>query len=160
MRRPEFASALSSSQWDRAYFKLGPDVEAIVRDNPYVLSRELKIKIETVDKVAAALRIPKTDPRRCVAVASDVLDQAARGGDCYVLLHTISYAAGFANQAACAEALVAADLAVVEADRYVYPRKLHAAETHIAAWLKSRLRGDDWAPTVDAEGRHNGEASR
>ena len=138
MKKPDFARTLTSAQWDRAYVALGPDVEAILRENPYALCT-LKLKLETIDKVAAALKIPRTDPRRCLAVAQDVLDQSIRSGDCYVLLHTISYAAGFVDQAACSRALTESGLAVVEADRYVYPAKLHAAEAHIAAWLRGRL---------------------
>lgn len=138
MRKPAFATALTNAQWERAYVRFGPAVDELIRENPYLLA-QLKLKLEVIDRVASALNIPRTDKRRCIAVAGDVLDKTARDGDCYVLLHTISYAAGFADQAACEKALVDADLAVVEESRYVYPRRLHAAETHVAAWLKSRL---------------------
>ncbi len=137
MRKPTFALALTNAQWERAYVAFGPGVEEILRENPYLLAK-LRLKIDVIDKVALALGISRKDPRRCVAIASDLLDQLSKTGDCYILLHTIMYGAGFASQEACAKALVDADLAVVE-DRYVYPRRLHAAETRVAEWLKSRL---------------------
>lgn len=64
---------------------------AVIRQNPYVLSIQLDIPLDDVDRIALRrLKVPKDDPRRIEAYVVAALQEALSSGDCSVLRHTLT----------------------------------------------------------------------
>jgi exodeoxyribonuclease V alpha subunit len=142
---------VSTSYAIRIYKAYGPRAAAVVRDNPYRLSMDVYgIGFKIADKIAAALGIPKDAPQRLEAGVLHLLSRAADRGHLYLPREALAKEAEELLGAAAAavteaiDRLAAAGGVVVEpladaAERAVYLKALHTAETGVAERVRTLL---------------------
>lgn len=132
--------------------RYGPDAIAIIKQNPYRLSREIwGIGFATADRIALSTGIAKDSPLRARASISHTLEtEAEDGGHCWtyendLLLHAHELTEipietlGEALNAEIADNVVVAENAAGEAPRRVYLKSLWFAERRTAERVRAIL---------------------
>lgn len=125
--------------------KYGPALVAI-RNNPYILAEEVDgFGFATADKLAQAMGIEPTDPRRLAAGAHRVLMAATERGDCYLSRATLSAEMMRLLDVTCAlaEQGITAALKtgrIVDDGDAIYAAKLLEAEREVAQALVRRVK--------------------
>ncbi|MBF6568639.1 MAG: ATP-dependent RecD-like DNA helicase [Candidatus Binataceae bacterium] len=130
----------------------------VVRDDPYLLAREIHgIGFRTADTIAEQLGIPRNSIERARGATLYLLERMAEEGHVFAPLAYIvnQFSSGLemdAELAAAAVAELAAAGAVVseqlDDDRIVYLKNLHEAETNVARRLIALTRGRPIGPKL------------
>ena len=139
------AHGVGLAQAQRIYKAYGDQAIAMVKADPYRLSREIwGIGFKSADKIAASLGIPADSPMRARAGILHVLESLTEEGDCYTpraeLLEAGEALLGIPKEKlelAVADELDARRL--VEERGNVYLRAIHEAETGVAHHLHRLL---------------------
>ncbi|HEV8579942.1 MAG TPA: ATP-dependent RecD-like DNA helicase [Thermoanaerobaculia bacterium] len=135
----------------KIYKAYGPQANQLVRENPYRLAADVYgIGFKTADRIAAALGVPKDAPQRSEAGTLYLLGQGADRGHLYLPSKTLieeaekllEVAAQRVEQAITALAeteQIVVETLVDPTERAVYLKALHAAESGIAARVRTLL---------------------
>lgn len=135
----------------------GADGAAMIKANPYALTKARGVGFTICDKIAAFLGWERTDPRRISAGLAHTIETAHGEGHCYLpVADLIEQAVRLlgVRPDRCADAVQTAvdeERLVVEGDR-VYTRHMHYLESDLAAEFK-RLAGAHLRAPSDSQQR-------
>lgn len=137
-----------------------------VRENPYRLAGEIwGIGFQTADRIARSLGVPADSPRRADAGVRHVVDELATAGHVCAPRRVVVEEAAKKLALPCevADAAIGREIAAgalveekrpaaaVDAEPWIYPRHLHAAEAKLAAGLLRLLGAPRGLPAVKTE---------
>lgn len=142
---------VSTSYAIKIYKTYGPQATELVRENPYRLASDVYgIGFKTADRIAAALGVPPDAPQRIEAGTLYLLGQAADRGHLYLprqalleeaekLLEAPAERIDRAVAALAETEQIVLETLVDPAEQALFLKSLHAAETGVAARIRTLL---------------------
>lgn len=144
------STSLATAIWE----EFGADGAALIKSNPYALTRARGVGFATCDKIAVAfLGWEKSDPRRISAGLAHTIEGAQGEGHCYLPVADLVEAAARLLGVAVDEAVAALGQAVEE-ERIVidgkraYTAQMHYLEGDLAQHLRRLARANVIAPSA------------
>lgn len=132
------STSLASAIWEA----FGADGAAVVKTNPYALTKAKGIGFTTCDKIAmGALGWDRSDPRRVSAGLAYALENAQSDGHCYLPIavlieQTVRLLGVRPDRCAQAVALAVDEERVVVEEERAYTRHMHYLESDLAQHLR------------------------
>lgn len=141
---------------NRIYNRYGERAIETVRNNPYVLTREVwGIGFQSADKIALALGLSPSAPERLVAGLNHTLKKASDDGHTFLPEEVLLARAGSLLQVEDEETLRSAlsrgalSGEFMNIDGCVYPPQLYKAETTLAKIVAAMIRGEAAIPKTE-----------
>ncbi len=145
----------------RIYKTYGEEAVAVVRENPYLLARDIRgIGFKSADKIAASLGLSGDHPARLRAGLRHLLFEAASSGDCalprpqLLELGGVLLGVDALPLEAALEGLAQSGEIIPETHGdapLIFPRHLHEAECAVAGILSRLVTAPTSLPAIDAD---------